>query len=50
MKFEIDMNRLLSGRLKRCPCKTMSLDNLCPCVKFCKTSKCVCGVFKKIDR
>lgn len=49
--YEINLKKLKKYRLKDCPCKlSNSIDNIvCPCVEFCETGNCKCGVFKKIE-
>lgn len=49
--FTIDLKRLRDTRKKNCPCKLKKTeDNVCPCIDFIETKKCICNVFMEVKQ
>ncbi|RLG16545.1 hypothetical protein DRN69_00635 [Candidatus Pacearchaeota archaeon] len=49
MIYEIDLLKLDKAKHKLCPCLVKGdATNICPCDKFTKEGKCICGIFKLI--
>lgn len=50
--LKIDKNIKLKVQHNKgyCPCKVEKIpDNMCPCLEFRTSKKCICGLFKEED-